>query len=47
MYSYHLPKRTNPTVTLTTGTIVNSYEDFASYSNGTDAAITIKITAEL
>ena len=47
MYSYHLPKRTNPTVTLTTGTIVNSYEDFAAYSNGTDAAITIKITAEL
>jgi len=47
MYSYHLPKRSNPTVTLTTGTIVNSYEDFASYSNGTDAATTIKITAEL
>ena len=47
MYSYHLPKRSNPTVTLTTGTIVNSYEDFAAYSNGTDAAITIKIYAEL
>ena len=47
MYSYHLPKRSNPTVTLTTGTIVNSYEDFASYSNGADSATTIKIAAEL
>jgi hypothetical protein len=48
MYSYHVPKRTNPSsVTLTTGTIVNSYEDFASYSHGSDAATTMKINAEL
>jgi len=47
MYSFHVPKRTSPTVTLTTGTIVNSYEDFASYSNATDAGTTMKISAEL
>ena len=48
MYSYHVPKRTNPSsVTLTTGTIVNSYEDFASYSHGSDASTTMKINAEL
>jgi len=46
-YSYHVPKRTNPSsVTLTTGTIVNSYEDFAAFSHGSDAATTMKINAE-
>ncbi len=47
-YSYHVPKRAYPSsVTLTTGTIINYYEDFASFSNGADAATTIKINAEL
>jgi hypothetical protein len=48
MYSYHVPKRTTgPTVALTVGTIVNSYQDFAAYSNGTDSATTITISDEL
>jgi hypothetical protein len=47
-YSYHVPKRAYPSsVTLTTGTIINYYEDFASFSNGADAATTMKINAEL
>jgi hypothetical protein len=47
-YSYHVPKRAYPSsVTLTTGTIVNYYEDFASFSHGSDAATTMKINAEL
>jgi hypothetical protein len=48
MYSYHVPKRTTaPTVALTTGAIVNSYQDFASYSHGSDAATTMTISDEL
>jgi hypothetical protein len=47
-YSYHVPKRAYPSsVTLTTGTIINYYEDFASFSNVADAATTMKINAEL
>lgn len=47
-YSYHVPKRAYPSsVTLTTGTIVNYYEDFASFSHGSDASTTMKINAEL
>jgi hypothetical protein len=48
MYSYHVPKRTTtPTVSLTTGTVVNSYQDFASYSHGSDSATTMTISDEL
>ena len=44
-YAYKVRKVKVPTVTLTTGSAVNTYEDWVSFTNGSTSSTTLTINA--